>query len=213
MTDNGQFQEELLKFFVDYLLPELKPYEAVIYLYLLRHSHLAGSTTCRVGKRTLALDIGVGSRSEKTSYAHVSEVLIGLREKGCILIGDTTREGTLYTVLLPSQISLAKKRYAGGKQVEHVPNYFEDPSRRRELFERDEWICQYCGEVLSEGTATLDHYVPRSKGGTDSPDNLKTCCLMCNSVKSGKTFEEAAPELLLSVKKRRTNSKPDPFST
>jgi hypothetical protein len=52
-------------------------------------------------------------------------------------------------------------------------------------------------------SATLDHYVPVSKGGGNDADNLRTCCLMCNSIKSGHAYEEVAPLLLASVRDRR----------
>ena len=57
-------------------------------------------------------------------------------------------------------------------------------------------------KVTSEN-ATLDHLTPQSKGGKHTKDNLKTSCLVCNSIKSGKTYEEAAPYLLKSIQDRR----------
>jgi len=74
---------------------------------------------------------------------------------------------------------------------------------RRLLFERDGWKCQYCGELVTEQTATLDHRIPVSKGGDDSEGNLATACLMCNSLKSGKSYEEAAPLILASIRQRQ----------
>src|SRR3546814_16306275 len=75
-------------------------------------------------------------------------------------------------------------------------DYFGDPERRAELFERDGWRCRYCGETVTASTATLDHMVPQSKGGPNTPENLATCCLMCNSIKSGRPYEESAPAIL-----------------
>ncbi|MGH7208097.1 MAG: HNH endonuclease [Nitrospiraceae bacterium] len=82
-------------------------------------------------------------------------------------------------------------------------NYFRDPDLRKELFDRDKWVCRYCGERLSAENATLDHLVPVSKGGADSPENLATCCFLCNSIKSGKTYEESAPAILTSLQQRK----------
>lgn len=201
------------EFFIDYLLPELKPYEVVIYLYLLRRSHLSGTSTCRVGKRTLAAEVGVGSRSEKSSYSHISDVLSSLKVKGCIHIADTNREGTLYAVVLPTEVQAAIKRHATAQASEVTsPNYFEDPERRRELFERDHWMCQYCGDRLTAETATLDHYVPQCQGGSDLPENLRTCCLLCNSIKSGRSYSEAAADILEAVRDRRISSGSLPVS-
>lgn len=70
---------------MDYLLPELTPYETSLYLYLLRNSFVKhGAVEVRVGKRTIAAGHGKGSRGEKTNYAHVSKILSRLEEKGCM---------------------------------------------------------------------------------------------------------------------------------
>ena len=49
---------------------------------------------------------------------------------------------------------------------------------RRAIFARDGWTCQYCGS--ERGTLTIDHVIPRSKGGSSSWDNIVTCCAPCN---------------------------------
>ena len=49
---------------------------------------------------------------------------------------------------------------------------------RRAIFARDGWTCQYCG--TGHGTLTVDHVIPRSKGGTSGWDNIVTCCAPCN---------------------------------
>jgi hypothetical protein len=51
------------------------------------------------------------------------------------------------------------------------------PSKRRRVFERDEYRCQYCG---SWENLHLDHIVALANGGTDDLDNLQTLCGMCN---------------------------------
>ena len=49
---------------------------------------------------------------------------------------------------------------------------------RRAIFARDSWTCQYCGSA--RGSLTIDHVIPRSKGGTSHWDNIVTCCAPCN---------------------------------
>ena len=49
---------------------------------------------------------------------------------------------------------------------------------RRAIFARDRWTCQYCG--VERTTLTVDHVVPRSKGGPSSWDNIVACCAPCN---------------------------------
>ncbi|MEO1093680.1 MAG: HNH endonuclease [Cyanobacteria bacterium J06638_28] len=54
------------------------------------------------------------------------------------------------------------------------------PVNRREVFRRDQHRCQYCN---STKRLTIDHVVPRSKGGTHTWDNVVAACERCNSIK------------------------------
>ena len=66
---------------------------------------------------------------------------------------------------------------------------------RYRIYYRDDWKCVYCGASLREGDATLDHFIPRSKGGTNKSTNLVSSCVRCNSSKS----DMAAREFLVLV--------------
>jgi 5-methylcytosine-specific restriction endonuclease McrA len=59
---------------------------------------------------------------------------------------------------------------------------------RTRIFRRDNDECVYCGSTKQ---LTLDHVIPRSRGGSNSWDNLVTCCHNCNVRKSNKTPQEA----------------------
>lgn len=65
---------------------------------------------------------------------------------------------------------------------------------RREVFVRDRYTCQYCG--TSHGDLTLDHVIPRSRGGPHTWENLVTACRTCNHRKGGKSVKEARMTLL-----------------
>lgn len=65
---------------------------------------------------------------------------------------------------------------------------------RRNVFRRDNGLCQYCGLPAAE--LTLDHVVPRSRKGPTSWDNVVACCRDCNSRKRDRTPEEAGMMLL-----------------
>jgi 5-methylcytosine-specific restriction endonuclease McrA len=60
---------------------------------------------------------------------------------------------------------------------------------RRAIFARDEWKCQYCGS--ERGSLTIDHVVPRSKGGSSTWDNIVTCCAPCNRRKGDRLPKQA----------------------
>ncbi|PSO53708.1 MAG: HNH endonuclease [Cyanobacteria bacterium QH_8_48_120] len=80
--------------------------------------------------------------------------------------------------------------------------YKEIPLTRRNILERDSHTCQYCdyrGEQL-----TLDHVVPRSRGGKDHWDNLVSACVRCNVKKGSRTPKEA--QMLLKRQPRRPYS-------
>lgn len=65
---------------------------------------------------------------------------------------------------------------------------------RKEVFARDQQRCQYCG---SEGVElTLDHVVPRYRGGPHEWENLVAACRACNHRKGGRTPAEARMRLL-----------------
>ncbi len=63
---------------------------------------------------------------------------------------------------------------------------------RRNVFLRDGHACMYCGAT---GELTIDHVVPRSRGGGGSWENLVACCRACNLAKGHRTPEEAGMTL------------------
>ncbi|BDV31280.1 HNH endonuclease [Microbacterium terricola] len=75
-------------------------------------------------------------------------------------------------------------RIPGGRHV---------PVTRRGVLRRDAHRCGYCGKTAS----TIDHILPRSRGGADTWENLVACCLRCNNVKGDRTPQEMGWELHL----------------
>ena len=67
---------------------------------------------------------------------------------------------------------------------------------RRNVFLRDEFCCQYCGDRFSTAQLSLDHVVPRSRGGIESWQNIVAACLKCNVRKGNRTPVEANMKLL-----------------
>jgi 5-methylcytosine-specific restriction endonuclease McrA len=68
--------------------------------------------------------------------------------------------------------------------------------KRVKIYMRDHWRCQYCGEKKAAPELTLDHILPRSRGGDNTPVNVVTACLACNNRKADRTPEEARMPLL-----------------
>jgi hypothetical protein len=67
---------------------------------------------------------------------------------------------------------------------------------RKRIFKRDNNECVYCG---SKKTLTIDHIMPRSRGGKNTWANLVTCCSSCNLKKGNRTPEEANMKMLYRV--------------
>jgi len=65
---------------------------------------------------------------------------------------------------------------------------------RREVFNRDRHTCQYCGRQTKD--LTLDHVLPRHRGGPHDWENLVSACKTCNHRKAGRTPQEARMDLL-----------------
>ncbi|HUS59197.1 MAG TPA: HNH endonuclease [Planctomycetota bacterium] len=67
---------------------------------------------------------------------------------------------------------------------------------RRNIFARDGNRCQYCGRRHSTTELSLDHIVPRSRGGQATWSNIVCCCTDCNVKKGGRTPDEACMRLI-----------------
>ncbi len=82
---------------------------------------------------------------------------------------------------LPSVIRLLEYR--------RIPHQTRALSRKNILL-RDRNTCQYCGEVLNSNEMTLDHVLPRSRGGLSTWENLVACCHECNRRKGNQLLHE-----------------------
>ncbi len=67
---------------------------------------------------------------------------------------------------------------------------------RRNLFARDGNRCQYCGKGFPTSELSLDHVMPRSRGGDTSWENIVCACVACNVRKGGRTPQEAHMKLI-----------------
>ncbi len=60
---------------------------------------------------------------------------------------------------------------------------------RKNILRRDSYRCGYCGR--GDLRLTIDHIIPKARGGSDSWDNLISACTVCNNKKGDRTPEEA----------------------
>ncbi|PKU22781.1 HNH endonuclease [Telmatospirillum siberiense] len=84
-------------------------------------------------------------------------------------------------IALPSVISLK----------EYIPSKRRPAFTRFNVFLRDRFTCQYCGQSLPTHDLTFDHVIPRSKGGHTTWENVVTACSPCNLVKGSRLPREA----------------------
>lgn len=75
--------------------------------------------------------------------------------------------------------------------VSHTPKF-----SRKNVYLRDDYTCQYCGQRFKADDLTFDHVIPRCKGGQTTWENIVTACKHCNGRKGGKTLSEAHMELI-----------------
>jgi len=90
-------------------------------------------------------------------------------------------------IRIPSVIRLLEYR--------RIPHQTRALSRKNILL-RDRNSCQYCGTVLPSSELTLDHVIPRSRGGLSTWENLVACCHVCNRRKGNQLAPEANMKLL-----------------
>lgn len=77
-----------------------------------------------------------------------------------------------------------------------IPYRMRVPVSRRGVLARDRYTCQYCGLTPGRTALTIDHVVPRSRGGPKRWENLVAACARCNRRKGGRSPEEAGMRLL-----------------
>lgn len=89
-------------------------------------------------------------------------------------------------------VGTAERLVSGGAAVFRGPGtiiiQYTTKYLRPKVYERDGYRCVYCGH--SDVPLSLDHVVPRSKGGLTVPSNLVTACIPCNRAKGNRDLED-----------------------
>jgi 5-methylcytosine-specific restriction endonuclease McrA len=126
--------------------------------------------------RTLVLNAGYEPLAVVSFRRAIVLVLAG--KASIVADGGMPVVGGSVTLPRPSVILLA--RYV------RVPHGRSVPISRRGVLRRDNHRCAYCDAHAT----TVDHVLPRSRGGGDTWENLVACCARCNNVKGDRTPEE-----------------------
>ncbi len=130
------------------------------------------------------------------NYAFEPIQIVGWQKAVYLLVTEKA-EPLVETEVLIRSVSLSVKlpRIVRLKRYTKIKRRKRNVFRKLEVFTRDNWQCQYCGEGLTRRTATIDHVLPRSKGGKTSWKNTVTACAPCNSKKADKSPREARMNL------------------
>lgn len=103
------------------------------------------------------------------------------------------------TILVPQVIRVPEYKYC---------NFAPERVRysRVNIYRRDSYICQYCRKKTPRSDLTLDHIIPKSRGGKNIWENIVTCCKPCNTMKGDKLLSELGWELKTKPRQPRWKS-------
>lgn len=98
----------------------------------------------------------------------------------------------------PTYFKTVKAPYYAKPSIIRIPKFIEVkydkvPFTKNNVLKRDNYACVYCGSK-NRGSLTIDHVIPKSKGGEDTWGNWVTACEDCNSAKADLTLEEWGKE-------------------
>lgn len=180
----GEFDEFFIAY-QDYAAPMLDVYEQAIYLYIARHTLLAGAPEAVIGFKSARrkMAFGIGQAGTPPSEGVIYAKLKGLANKGFIEILASERSGTRVRLFTPFEIQGVVKPAAEilVQTLEEV-DFFEDPVHRRLILERDRYSCFYCIKTLDDNNYVIEHVISRPLG-TNSYKNLVASCRTCNNRK------------------------------
>jgi len=126
----------------------------------------------------------LNSSYEPLNVCTVRRAVVLLLKEKAELLETGTRELRAESMTMPHPVVIRLATYVRVPRDAHRRKI-----TRRAVFARDSWTCQYCGGV--RGTLTLDHVIPRSRGGPSTWDNIVTCCAPCNRRKGDRLPRQA----------------------
>lgn len=150
--------------------------------------------------RTLVLNAGYEPMQLVSWQKALCLVLANKAE--VIVHSETIVRSVKLTMKLPSVVRLIRYVQAIGKLG------LVRCSRKNVLL-RDRYQCQYCGVLCRPNTATIDHIVPRSRGGKTTWMNVVTACAECNRHKGSRSLDGAGMRLLRTPRRPSWNELAD----
>lgn len=126
---------------------------------------------------------------EPLSLVSVRRAIVLLLRDKAELVEATERMLHSANEALPEPLVIRLTRYV------RLPHRSVPPTRSAVIL-RDAYTCQYCGDTPGKHSLTVDHVIPRCRGGDHSWTNLATACKRCNCRKGGLSPREAGMKLI-----------------
>jgi 5-methylcytosine-specific restriction endonuclease McrA len=114
---------------------------------------------------------------------------VGLRRAVCLVLGgkaEIVHDDAAGAVLHAATVALATPSVIRLSRYVRVPYRNRVPLTRAALMRRDNYKCAYCGRKAE----TIDHVIPRSRGGQHAWENCVASCTVCNHRKADRFLEE-----------------------
>jgi len=178
----------------DVVAPQLRlpVIDHLVYIHLLRHSHLEGKRRLRFSIPWLAHNINL-------STCPTREAVRRLAACGVVRLVERSKAGHVAEVRLPEEVrgvrakAAARAREAARKaatsDIEEV-DFLKTLELRRTIHARERGRCFYCLRRVAPRLECLDHVVPRARVACNSYRNLVSACMECNAQKGEQPAEE-----------------------
>ena len=135
------------------------------------------------------------------SHDYVPLKIVSVRQAFRLMFNEKVDIVLEYTDRVIRTVSKVFKVPAVIRLLGKVGLKFKVKLSRRNIMVRDQYRCCYCGVGGKSTSLTLDHCMPRSRGGKFSWENLVTACVSCNTKKGDRTPEEAKMPIMKSPRK------------
>lgn len=147
--------------------------------------------------KVLKLDIAGNPSAWMTAREAITLIasgryLAGLGEEEMTFYGGINAQTGKRSEVIVNSIMLTREHVNNRKQ-----HHGYAPALSNELlFQRDGFMCMYCGHQITQRQLSRDHVMPVSRGGLDIWENVVTCCKTCNADKADRTPEQWGRQLL-----------------